>query len=199
MLINRGTMMIKKLLLCSCLIAFLITVAGCSNDTDLNKNVKSSSTSAQQIIADSTDDYELVYNINYEGTILKNPEYSSCDWVPDRKIIKEFEEGLQEYFEELWKEQYILNDRRCRYYLAYVDFHIREYKRQYIGQYINDKKILFVNFLTLSDDMKNNWYKGQIEVLDGGEKYVHVFYDVEAKEYYGLAVSGLGIDRYHGD
>jgi hypothetical protein len=63
-----------------------------------------------------------------------------------------------------------------------------EYQRQYIGLERNGKQIIYGNYFC--DNMGKNWRSEIVFVLDGGDCYFQVEYDVESGTFTKLLVNG---------
>ena len=72
---------------------------------------------------------------------------------------------------------------------------LRKYKRQYLGYYKNNTKILLINFFWEKRnhrDSEEKWLKERIEVYDGGSYYWNIKYNIDTGEFFELEINGYG-------
>lgn len=63
-----------------------------------------------------------------------------------------------------------------------------EYKRQYIGIIIAERKIIYANFFCNS--FETDWRKEFVFVLDGGNCFFQFMYDLNTGEFFNLQING---------
>ena len=69
----------------------------------------------------------------------------------------------------------------------------RAYKRQYVGIVVEDKKRIFINFFCDPfefPDSDVSWKNQPLVILDGGDCYFQVQYDLNSKEFMHLYING---------
>lgn len=99
-------------------------------------------------------------------------------WTPSADDILKLEEGLAEYLSRnsgAFSSQPPAWER------------LDEYRRQYLGYEIGGKKIIYGNFFCSQEDQ---WRGELILVMDGGDCYFQVEYDVASREFIKLLVNG---------
>ena len=63
-----------------------------------------------------------------------------------------------------------------------------QYKRQYVGVVVNGKQIIHGNFFC--NDAGMDWKKDWVFVMDGGDCFFQLQYDVESETFLNLSVNG---------
>ena len=104
--------------------------------------------------------------------------HSDDFWTPSTDDILRLEEGVVEYLRQ---------NSGAFYRQPPVWERLDEYRRQYIGYAIEGKKIIYGNFFCSEED---NWQQEFVMVIDGGDCYFQVKYDVESGKFIYLAVNG---------
>lgn len=100
-------------------------------------------------------------------------------WTPTADDVMIVERELAEY---LSQNSYLL------YHQPPVWERLDEYQRQYIGLERGGKQIIYGNFFCSNGG--HDWRQKMIFVLDGGECYFQVEYDVENGSFINLMVNG---------
>jgi hypothetical protein len=132
--------------------------------------------------------FEIVRTEKSEGVIV--PRERAADfttgllgrdenefWTPSRKDVLKFEEGIGAYLKKsaprqspnLWSK-------------------LPKYKRQYVGVVKNGRKLIYANFFCQSGN--TDWKAHPVFVLDGGDCYFNVRYEVEAGAFSDLQING---------
>lgn len=65
----------------------------------------------------------------------------------------------------------------------------RKYKRQYVGEIKEGKKIIFINFFCDIPGL-DNWKQDVVEVGDGGDCFFSIKYDIQTKKFSELWING---------
>lgn len=142
-------------------VLLLISLLSCSNLPEANQNwVIITRKQPERILIDSR---------------LKE---SDGFWTPSANDIYKLEEGMAEYLNQ--------NSRNFTSQPPAWE-RLDEYQRQYIGIERGGKQIIYGNFFCEEDD---NWRKEFVMVIDGGDCYFQVEYDVESGKFIYLAVNG---------
>jgi hypothetical protein len=111
----------------------------------------------------------------FEGVILL-----PGDWVPTDKEVLALEEQLVAY---------LIQQRNAFDSLqAPIEERLPTYRRQYWGVIENDKRLIVANFFC--DASHTEWTEQVVTVLDGGDCYFRVRYDLEAGTFSNLVVNG---------
>ena len=111
----------------------------------------------------------------FEGVILV-----PRDWVPTSKVVLAVEEQLLAYLTE---QQHAFDSLQ-----APIVERLPSYRRQYWGEIENGKKVLVANFFC--DAGHYDWMEQEVVVLDGGDCFFRLRYDVEAGTFFNLIVNG---------
>lgn len=113
------------------------------------------------------------------GTWLSSEVDFGGYWTPAEEDIL----GLEGNLESFLRENSELFNRQPP-----VWEQINNYKRQYVGVIINGKQVIYGNFFCTDTgaDRKNEW----IFVLDGGDCFFQLQFDVESDTFIGLTVNG---------
>jgi hypothetical protein len=101
-------------------------------------------------------------------------------WTPSAEDILQLEESLTEYLSQ--NSIYFIQQPP-------VWERLDEYHRQYVGLERGGKKIIYGNFFC--DSMGLDWRETFIVVIDGGECYFQIEYDVEDMIFIMLMVNGV--------
>ncbi len=136
-------------------------------------------------------DRYVIQTNTYEGIIISKDIDST--WIPDKRIIEEFESGLLNHLVELNKNK----EKDHIYYgdIEYVIKNLKNYKRQYIGMTENGKKILYCNCFIWRDSAflrHFQWIYNRVEVMDGGPDYFDIEYEVDTNKYLPPSINGNG-------
>jgi hypothetical protein len=107
----------------------------------------------------------LVKTSEFEGVILL-----PGDWVPTVDEILALEEQLVTY---LPQQQSAFDGLQ-----APIVERLPTYKRQYWGVLENEKRLIVTNFFC--DASRYDWHEKEVSVLDGGDCFFRLRYDVEA-------------------
>jgi hypothetical protein len=111
----------------------------------------------------------------FEGVILL-----SGDWVPAVDEILALEEQLITYLPQ--------QQRAFDGLQAPIVERLPAYTRQYWGVLENEKRLIVANFFC--DASRYDWHRREVSVLDGGDCYFRLRYDVEADTFSDLLVNG---------
>ena len=106
---------------------------------------------------------QYIKTSSYEGVILT--EKGTETWTPDKKMISNFESGLKEYLNSIYlkSSQNPKNKNNSMQYMygdtLFVIKNIKDYKRQYWGTFDNGTKVIYSNFLLITQDntFYGNW------------------------------------------
>lgn len=108
-------------------------------------------------------------------------------WTPSEADVLAFEAGLPTFLAE--------SDNQMLQYEESVELpiwgHLNEYYRQYIGLLEDRRQVLYGNFFCNLDYREDYWLTGLVVVMDGGNCYFQVKFDVDTHEYFQLAVNGI--------
>ncbi|MEM8534082.1 MAG: hypothetical protein AAGF95_24765 [Chloroflexota bacterium] len=97
-------------------------------------------------------------------------------WVPTPDDVMQVEAGLADYLQQNAQPEYT----RLRQ-------HLSEYKRQYVGIIQNGQPSIYVNCVCIEF---SNWENSFNVVIEGGDCFFQLQYDVENKRYFNLQVYG---------
>lgn len=111
----------------------------------------------------------------FEGVILL-----PGDWVPSVDEILALEEQLVTY---LPQQQGAFDGLQ-----APIVERLSAYKRQYWGVFEKEKRLIVANFFC--DASRYDWHEQEVRVIDGGDCYFRLKYDVEAGTFSDLVVNG---------
>lgn len=130
--------------------------------------------------ASDLDDVEPARSIpvktsEFEGVILL-----PGDWVPTSKEVLALEEALVTY---LTQQQHAFDSSQVP-----IEERLPTYRRQYWGVIENNTRLIVVNFFC--DASHTEWTEQEVVVLDGGDCFFRVRYDVEAGTFSNLIVNG---------
>jgi hypothetical protein len=133
-------------------------------------------------------DFEVVLTAEFEGVIVPQEQAAifiqrlglveaEAYWTPSQDDITKLEEQLGPYLQqaagerwpELWQK-------------------LSGYKRQYIGIVENGHRKIVVNFFC--DIMGRDWKREPVTVLDGGDCFFNVTYDVGTGVFSDLYIHG---------
>lgn len=103
------------------------------------------------------------------------PEHSY--WTPTVKDVEEAESKIEAM---LKKEAPQLLQK------------LSTYKRQYVGLSFKGKKFMFVNFFCTihHEKLAPHWNEREVDVMDGGDCFFQLKYDVNQKEGFDLRING---------
>ena len=108
-------------------------------------------------------------------------------WTPSESDVLAFEAGLPDFL--------ATSDNAMLTYEAGVELpiweHLDEYHRQYIGLLENERQVLYANFFCTLNHVEDYWQTGFVMVMDGGNCFFQVKFDVETQEYFDLMVNGM--------
>jgi len=111
----------------------------------------------------------------FEGVILL-----PGDWVPTVDEVLALEEQLLTYLPQ--------QQRAFDSLQAPIVERLPTYKRQYWGVFENDKRLIVANFFC--DASRDDWHEKVVSVLDGGDCYFRLRYDVDTGSFSNLIVNG---------
>ena len=101
-------------------------------------------------------------------------------WTPTEENILALEDALGSYLQE--------NPDRFRNLEIPVWERLDEYNRQYIGLVLDGEQIIYANYFCT--DLETDWKKDFVIVMDGGECFFQVKYNVKSAEFFDLQVNG---------
>jgi len=118
----------------------------------------------------------------------KPVELTNADLTQIEKLLKECIDSYNPEQERQFNE-IKTTDPNAKIYKKHFVIDLKRYKRQYIAV-TNDKgeKVVWVN--CFCDTWKKNWRKEVIFVLDGGNCYFNLKFNLTKGEYYELMVNG---------
>ncbi len=96
-------------------------------------------------------------------------------WLPTGEMVRQAEPVIAKYIRE--------QD-------AGIFGNIESYRCQYIGILIKGKKRIYCNFFWLDEWEDENWEKEPLFVMDGGDAYFQLEYDVESGQCLHFSVNG---------
>jgi hypothetical protein len=117
----------------------------------------------------------LITTDEFEGVILRDG-----DWVPTVEEVLALEEQLNTY---LLQHQEAFDGSKKP-----IEERLPTYKRQYWGFLEDEKKVIFANFFC--DAFNYDWMHQRVVVMDGGDCYFQIRYDVETGTLFDLTVNG---------
>lgn len=139
-------------------------------------------------LAKAAEDSELVKTDEFEGVIISREQagefmkaFSNVEekdvWTPGKDDVLKLEEKIEAFLKraaaktspKLWSK-------------------IAPYKRQYVGITRSGRRQIFVNFFCDAYDI--NWKAKAVAVLDGGDCFFTVVYDVERADFSHLQING---------
>jgi hypothetical protein len=102
-------------------------------------------------------------------------------WTPSTDDVESFERGgLKDYLKDHSREFYDLQDDWSR---------LASYNRQYFGLIIAGQRIIYANFLC-ETDFADQWTTQIVVVMDGGDCFFNIQYNVDTDTYSDLYVNG---------
>jgi hypothetical protein len=104
-----------------------------------------------------------------------NGERITNSWTPTEEDILEMEDNIKAYIEELPPNTLMP---------------LKEYKRQYAGAIINDHRLLYGNFFCQAFEV--DWRKDPLVVMDGGNCFFQVIYDLYTQDFVSFNINGEG-------
>jgi hypothetical protein len=108
------------------------------------------------------------------------PDQTAAYWTPTEEDVLALENGLAAFLQE--------DPDRFNSETTPAWERLDNYNRQYIGLILDQKRIVYANFFC--DSFETDWRKDFIFVMDGGDCYFQVKYDVESAEFFDLQVNG---------
>jgi hypothetical protein len=127
--------------------------------------------------------YTAASGPGYDGVIVPEADAAgfgmSADsyWTPAVADIQSFEQGLVEFLRETSPERSPdLGQRQTTY------------KRQYAGLIRNSQKLIYASFFC--DTFNESWRRQVFVVMDGGDCFFQVIYNLDEEKYEGLMVNG---------
>lgn len=85
-------------------------------------------------------------------------------------------------------EKYLRNEADLQGYTDLPD-KFRKHSRQYVGKIEDGKKIIFINFFCWHHDF-DYWKRDLVIVLDGGDCFFSLEYDIQTKKFSELWING---------
>ena len=170
----------------------LLLLVGCGTPSATHTAIPATPlpTSATSLPTDVTEESgELIQAGEFEGIIFPSeraeqmglaPFFGSTlegYWTPGEADIMELEGGLESYLQQeasrdhpdLWQR-------------------LPEYKRQYFGLLESGRREIYANFFR--DTLGKDWKRDFVSVLDGGDCFFSVKYDVNTDAFFDLYVQG---------
>jgi len=95
-------------------------------------------------------------------------------WMPTKAIIKKAEPVILTYIKD--SDEEIFNK-------------LDSYRCQYVGIINEGKKRIYCNFFWLTDEEKD-WHTNPVFVVDGGNWYFQIEYDVDTEKCLSISVNG---------
>jgi hypothetical protein len=87
-------------------------------------------------------------------------------------------------------EYYLRNKADLQYYFATdLPDKFREYRRQYVGEIVEGKKVIFINFFCVCYGL-DYWKRDLVRVWDGGDCFFPIIYNIKTKEFSDLWING---------
>lgn len=121
------------------------------------------------------DDNMLISTDEFEGVILRQG-----DWLPTVEDVLALEKQLVTYLPQRQREFDSLQ--------APIVERLPTYTRQYWGVLENGRRVIAANFVC--DAERFDWTEREVAVLDGGDCYFRLQYDVGAGTFSNLLVNG---------
>jgi hypothetical protein len=106
-------------------------------------------------------------------------------WTPSVDQVLALEEQLPDYLRSALEDV----DYPDREYYPDLWDHLDNYRRQYMGVFINEQQIIHGNFFCSEEDY---WQEQLVFVLDGAACYFQVYYDVAIGDFFLLSMGGEG-------
>ncbi len=100
-------------------------------------------------------------------------------WTPGAEQVMRVEEQVGAYLSQ---------NPQLFYSQPPVWERLNEYKRQYVGWVLDGKQVIYGNFFC--DDTGRDWKQDWVMVLDGGECFFQVKFDVTSGTFIELQVNG---------
>ena len=100
-------------------------------------------------------------------------------WTPTEAQVKILEAALPAYLQD---------NSQLFYRQPPVWERLNGYNRQYVGLIEANKQVIFANFFC--QDMGVDWRKEPVEILDGGECYFQVKFDIASQSFFSIIVNG---------
>jgi hypothetical protein len=121
------------------------------------------------------DDNILITTDEFEGVIFRDG-----DWVPTAEEVRTLEKQLATY---LPRQQDAFDGSKIP-----IEDRLPTYKRQYWGVLENEKRVISANFFC--DAFHYDWKNQMVMVLDGGDCYFQIQYDVDTVTFFDMYVNG---------
>ena len=121
------------------------------------------------------DDLLLITTGEFEGVILHQG-----DWLPTVEDVLALEQQLITYLPQ--------QHRAFDSLQAPIEERLPTYKRQYWGVVENGRRLISANFFCESS--RYDWMEREVIVIDGGDCYFRLWYDVETGAFSNLMVNG---------
>jgi hypothetical protein len=115
-----------------------------------------------------------------EWADLLGDEYDDF-WVPSTEDVQTLEAALPEYL-RLQVDRFHHRPTSAK--------QLDQYRRQYIGLLKGGKRIILANFFC--NDGGTQWKEDYVFVMDGGDCYFRVRYDLDGRQFLNLEVNGEG-------
>lgn len=100
-------------------------------------------------------------------------------WAPDAQMISALETHLPAYLSQ--------NQNKFNATKPSIVERLAQYKFQYWGEIQNNKRIIIVNAFCANFD---DWKTQRVFVLDGGDCFFNLKYDIDAGTFFDLQVNG---------
>ena len=112
-------------------------------------------------------------------------------WVPRQLRFTPAPEDIDEAEFTLRTELWEINKKRDNQFNGYfIDEHLKDYQRQYVGYIDKDgNRILFINAFKSGG---GNWLKDIVRWRDGGSSFWQVKFNLKTKKLFEFRVNGIG-------
>jgi hypothetical protein len=84
-------------------------------------------------------------------------------------------------------EKYLREEAKLRSWNKQLPNKFRNYKRQYVGVVVDGSKRIFINFFC---HISGSWNDRFVQILDGGDCYFQVEYDIGTQKFLNLQING---------
>lgn len=160
-----------RYLFCAALLLPALLVAGCKPKPEEEPNQLVKTSSFEGVIFSKT-------NAQQVGVILGSQVEGY--WKPSRGDVTALEQGLPAYLKTinvpLFSQEPPIWER------------LSEYKGQYFGILENGKRVVYANYFCSAP--LDSWMEEVLLVLDGGDCYFQIKFEVDTNRFYDLQVNG---------
>lgn len=108
------------------------------------------------------------------------PTHADKFWTPTKDDVIKAENKLAAY----------LKDKKPKYSLDLWK-KLPEYKRQYVGVIIGEKKMIWINLFHKNyiADTNDKWQREPVKVFDGGDQFFNIMYDLKTESFSDLFIN----------